>query len=534
MKFDPVIYGDPEKTPFVRFDAGTPSYPPNCIYESAQKVIGQIDRTDVADICDSLVQMTSLGGQHVVSPQTTWFAILRAFFKYRGDETTAPNSQLRSREALEIMVELPNETAWNNLKTFVKNDIDNLSGWSRSWRRASAERDQIVRGEDGNYYAKHDAGTLVRVIGAKSIGETRLDFITDQLVHSYGFLHQFVALFALFAIADDYSRKPEKYYKSMKAVLPSDFHRISHHWHFMFNDRTRTISWRPNSNLCDPNWLVADLMAEITDTLQVDYWRKRLDMIRHDETWNESDCPYQCDYVLDSGVRLGSGDECLLEFEGKKFRWFNGTAERNAIVSMGVKDLSNHSDEDDKLNRLLTAIVWNHKIPIIKEWGTGGPRRPFPTAYGPRQSSGIQIDAAFLQYELRQTRTTKQWFALSLFREGINSRSKFYSFLCFWKVIEWAYPKQAARSDWLVKVASKATHEKQRLSQILQGTSDLEKYLRDERRHAVANVFQENRPGSKTTNRPVNPDDPKHEGIVRDDLPVMEDFARIAIEEMLR
>jgi hypothetical protein len=346
-------------------------------------------------------------------------------------------------------------------------------------------------------------------------------------------LHQFVALFALFAIADDYSSNPDKYYKSMRAVLHPESHRISHYWHFMFNDRTRTIWWRPNSNLCDPNWLIADLLAEITDTLQVDYWRKRLDMVRQDNTWFESDCSYQCDYVLDSGLRLGPDDEVLIEFEGKKFRWFNGTAERNAIVSMGVKNPSNHPEEDDKLNRLLTAMVWNQKVPIIKEWGAGGARRSFPIVYGPRQSSGIQIDPVFLQYELRKTRTTKQWFALSLFREGINSRSKFYSFLCFWKVIELAYPDPPERSKWLVNVASMRTREKQRLSQILVVTNDLETYLRNERRHAVAHVFQEKRPGSHATNRPVNPDDPTHEAIVRDDLPVIEDFARVAIEEML-
>jgi len=340
MKYDPVIYGDPERTPFVRFHAGTPSYPPNRIYESAEKVISHVDHPNLADVCSGFVEMASLGGQYVVSPQTTWFAILQTFFRYRGDEETTPaDSQLRSREALEIMLEQPNETAWSNLKTFLKNDIDHLSGWSRTWRKASAEREQVVRGVDGHHYAKHEAGVLVRVIGAKTLEETRLDFITDQLVHSYGFLHQFVALFALFAIADDYSSNPDKYYKSMRAVLPSDSHRISHHWHFMFNDRTRTIWWRPNSNLCDPNWLIADILAEITDTLQVDYWRKRLDMIRHDDAWSERDCPFQCDYVLDSGLRLGSGDEVLVEFEGKKFRWFNGTAERHAIVSMGVKNL---------------------------------------------------------------------------------------------------------------------------------------------------------------------------------------------------
>src|SRR5215470_12788774 len=101
MKYDPGIYGDPEGTPFVRFHAGTPSYPPNRIYESAEKIISHIDRTNLVDLCSGFVEMASLGGQHVVSPQTTWFAILQTFFRYRGDEGTTPtDSQLRSLEAL--------------------------------------------------------------------------------------------------------------------------------------------------------------------------------------------------------------------------------------------------------------------------------------------------------------------------------------------------------------------------------------------------------------------------------------------------
>lgn len=217
-----------------------------------------------------------------------------------------------------------------------------------------------------------------------------------------------------------------------------------------------------------------------------------------DENWAESNCPYQSDYILDSALHLGSDEEVLLEFEGKKFRWFNGTVERDAmIISMGVRNLNNHEGEDGKLNRLLTTMVWEHKVPIRKLWGVGGPRRPYPTAYGPRQSGGIQVDPAFIQYELQKTRTPPQWFALSLFREAVNSRSKFYSFLCFWKIIELAYPEPKKRKSWVNQVACAATREKENLSRILQNTVDLEEYFRKERRHAVAHVFQSTRPGSK-------------------------------------
>ena len=536
MRHDSATYGDPEKTPFVRYISGTPVYPPNTIYAAAEELLKRPEGADLAAASASLIEQGPLGGQYAVLPQSTWFAILRTFFSYSGTaENEVSGWQAHCRRGLEIMQERPHRAAWDNLKSFLKSGIDNLSGWSTSWRKSSAERDRIFRGEDGNYYYHDQEGILIQVIGGKTPEETRLDFITDQLVHSYGFLHQFIALFTLFAIVDDYSANPAKYPKSMKAVLPGqEFYEISHSWHFSFFDRTRTIRWRPDSNMCDPGWLVADLLGEVTDTLQVDYWQKRRDMIRPDDTWIESDCRFQSDYVLDSALRLGSEAEVPLEFEGKKFRWFNGTVERDAVISMGVRDLHNQEEESGKLNRLLTALVWEHKVPIRKLWGTGGPRRPYPTAYGPRQSGAIQVDPAFLQYGLQKTRTRQQWFALALFREAINSRSKFYSFLCFWKIIELAYPKPNERKQWVNQAASVATWEKDNLSTILQQTSDLEEYFREERRHAIAHVFQERRAGSNKPSRPVNPDDPKHEATITQDLPVIEDFARLAIREMLK
>lgn len=535
-RIDPAIYGDPEKSPFVRYISGTPVYPPNTIYEAARKLLEYPKNANLAEVCRSLTEQGAVGGQYAVLPQSTWFAILPIFFSYNVTaETQVADWQQRCRRALEIMQEQPHRAAWDKMKLFLKSDIDNLSGWNSSWRKSSAERDEVFRGEDGNYYYHDEEGILVQVIGGKTLEETRLDFITDQLVHSYGVLHQFIALFALFAIVDDYTSNTARYPKSMKAVLPGqDFFRISFYWHFTFFDRTRTIRWRPDSNMCDLGWLVADLLGEITDTLNVDHWRERLDMMRPDDTWMEPECTYQSDYVLDSALVLGPDAEVLLEFEGKKFRWFNGTAERDAIISMGVRDPNNQEEENDKLNRLLSALVWERKVPIRKLWGVGGPRRPYPTAYGPRQSGGIQVDPAYLQYDLRKQRTPQQWLALSLFKEAINSRSKFYSFLCFWKVLELAYPKAAARKHWVNNVAAAATREKETLSRILQNTKDLEEYLRNERRDAIAHVFQEKRTGSKKGSRPVNPDDPKHEASINHDIRLIEDFAQQAIQEMLK
>jgi hypothetical protein len=41
---------------------------------------------------------------------------------------------------------------------------------------------------------------------------------------------------------------------------------------------------------------------------------------------------------LNQCYRIGPDAEVLLEFEGKKFRWYNGTIERDAIISMGAQE----------------------------------------------------------------------------------------------------------------------------------------------------------------------------------------------------
>lgn len=191
---------------------------------------------------------------------------------------------------------------------------------------------------------------------------------------------------------------------------------------------------------------------------------------------------------------------------------------------MPVKDLNRHDHEDEKLNRLLSSIVWEHKHPIRKLWGAGGPRRPFPVVYGPRMSGGIQIDPSFLLYYPSKITTETQWLALTLFREAANSGSNFYAFLCYHKVLDLVFPKLKDRKHWLNNVAPGQTWEKERLLAILKNTTDLEKYFREERLNAIKHVLK----------KPfVNPDDPKDQIRITVDVYVIKDLARLAIEKLL-
>jgi hypothetical protein len=349
-----------------------------------------------------------------------------------------------------------------------------------------------------------------------------MEGLRRKLLWRHGFLRTFLEMFSLFAITDDYAAAPNSYPPSMKAVLPeAGFQTINHTWHFMYFDRTRTVKWRPRSNVCDPDWLAADLLGNIVDTLQVDYARKRKHLAANEEAWGADRGAFQLDYVLESGMRIGPDEDEFLTSEGKSFRWINGSAEHNAIVSFRVDNLSDNEADIAKLNRMLSALVWHQKSPIVKQWGAGGPRRPYPVVYGPRMSGMIQIERRWAQQALDTEQTPEQWLALALFREGVNSRSEFYAYLCFWKVVE--HSLKGKQREWINNVARGLSREKEKIDDILNSHGDLAKYLWDARRNAIAHVLR----------KTMNPDDPKDERIIKRDTYVMQDFARVAIETVL-
>jgi hypothetical protein len=200
-------------------------------------------------------------------------AYFELFLTRQGDDTPSLAERL---DMLRCMIQRPPESGWTVLRKYVLKNVDTLSGWAASHVRVFSERDQIFRGDDGLYYRHAEDGTLHQVIGAKTLRETRLDFISDQLLRNYGNLRQPLELFSWFAISYDFEENADAYPKSMKASLGEPkWGRLRHDWLLQHWDQTRTVRWRPNSNFCDPDWLAADLLGYLTDTLKIDGWKNR-------------------------------------------------------------------------------------------------------------------------------------------------------------------------------------------------------------------------------------------------------------------
>ena len=514
--------GDHAETPFVYFVRGTPVYPPNSIYDCAREAL---KAENVREAIKKLISEGDVGGTWTVLPEGWWFHFLLQYVEYFQNSFSDPKEMETSAiELLKLMATLPPAEAWGHILGFVINDIDNLSGWGKSWLKESAERLNVQKGEDGLYYTQELHGTMVQIIGATTTPETKIDFITDQIIREYGCIRQVFNAFSVFAIAAEFRGNRSFFPKSMKAVLQApEFRGTSYHWQLMQYERTRSIKWRPFSNFCDPEWLAADMLARLTDTLDRDTWQQRMATYGTAASSLDDDCKWQTDYVLDSTVSIGSEAEIYFRFQDKTFRWINGTAESKALLSVGVKDLSNHKTEDECLNRLLSVLVWEHRHPIVKQDGIGGRKRPLPLTWGPRSSFGLRIDPGYL-FGKTGKYSEERWLTLALYKEGVNSRSVFYRFLNFWKIIEVALKDKNDRWAWINAKAPKISVHQDRIKHITSANPNIAEYLDYSGRCAIAHVFR----------RPfVDPDDYDDYSRISQDVRIVEELARAAVDEFL-
>jgi len=512
-------------TPFVRFVSGTLALPPNTLYESAHEVLARLRGQSIEEVFKGLIQTGLIGGQHTVLPESTWYALFKDYLTYFSREfSDSAGLGALLVESLAIMSLRPHEDAWKRLEDFLVRAIDELSGWNKSWLKEDAENRGVFKGDDGNYYYRDLDGTLIQVIGLKTLPETHLDYITDSLMRGFGPIRKILNVFALFAISEDFTNHSTIYPRSVRLLIPEpEFGMLSPHWHRMQFHQVRTVRWRPQDILCDPEWLAEQLLARLSDNLDRDLWSEHIEKYKERENKLDADCPFQLDYVLDSGLIIGDEEEVYFSFEGKTFRWINGTPESQAVLSVGCKNLNDPS-ETEAVDRLLSSLVWSHSVSIRKGSGFGGARRTLPLTWGPRMSGGIKIDPQYLLSDHKPGASVRRNLALALYKEGKNAESVFYRYLSYWKILEVAIPDKGKRWDWINKNVGRATFDKQRVTEIGAVNPNIAEYLDYSGRCAIAHVFRQ---------PIVDPDDREDNIRISKDVRLVEDLARLAIKDGL-
>jgi hypothetical protein len=130
-------------SPFATFEGGSGYVLPNVLPELARSVVARTERESMDDIISSL----NAKGRQPLNQTTSvhdssnvWNFFLSQYLARQGPDTP---SALRRAEMLKVMLSAPPAEAWLSLKTQILDDIDNLSGWSRSFQKELGERDQI-------------------------------------------------------------------------------------------------------------------------------------------------------------------------------------------------------------------------------------------------------------------------------------------------------------------------------------------------------------------------------------------------------
>ncbi len=133
---------------------------------------------------------------------------------------------------------------------------------------------------------------------------------------------------------------------------------------------------------------------------------------------------------------------------------------------------------------------------------------------------------SMLEQQKNPDYSDKEWLALALYKEGVNSESDSYSFLSFYKVIELAFDDDEQKMNgWVNENINKFVSE-----EWLSKNQNAAAYLKDRERHAVAHV---GKAGvlRHTGYSSVNPDDSSDLNRIRSSKSIVQRLAQDLIQQ---
>jgi len=169
-----------------------------------------------------------------------------------------------------------------------------------------------------------------------------------------------------------------------------------------------------------------------------------------------------------------------------------------------------------EIMRFASALVWNAPAKLeIVSW-TGG---NLPRQMGFAKNRVIQdhLDTERLPLPARSSART----ALALFRESTSLDNPFYAFLSLYKAFGVAVPPKERAAFIRANRDRGGKRGKERIAAIEREGHAIDQYLYEQGRHAIAHADRD---------PSVDPDSTDDHYRIQQDLPVMEGFARLAIE----
>lgn len=512
----------------VRYRHGTPIYPTLDLLDRLKQAVEHIK---AGDKLQNLIKPISDGSGWGIHQDSTWFhlieEIMHIFEQPSEGKTDRKNAVLCVLEAVcssNKYVEI-----WHEVKSKILEHVDLLSGWSHSHSRSFHQMQPVLR-KEGKYYV-HLNGQICEIIGQQTEKEERWDYIAESCVRTYGPIHSLCKLVALVSICSDFQAHPEQYPPSMLIVLPENGGAsfLHWHWHVKWPYHPRPLDWRPNNNLCDPNWLASNLLCSFSDKesiLEKDL--KPAEWKGPEKKWKEefSKYPGQLEFALDTPLKFADVEEKWFDFKGKKLRWINQSENLHGVLIIPVKDRNNYGIEYESAMRFLSRLAFDADMPINVITSVGSATRFYPMLHQTKRTGGVVYPADY-SLRLLESFSDRQNLAYALYKEGLSSSSVYYSFLSFYKVIQLAFRENRQRiTDWINDNSDKIRYPEasKRIKEIKNEKGDIVKYLFHSGRCAIAHV--KNDPT-------VDPDNPEDRLRLNKDLPIVKGLARCAIESGL-
>lgn len=217
----------------------------------------------------------------------------------------------------------------------------------------------------------------------------------------------------------------------------------------------------------------------------------------------------------------------LMKFKDKKFlllphesnAHFSTPTLPGIAINAGLYDLVD-ADARKEILEFASAVSWKEgkKIEVV-QWAGGN----LPRSMGIMQN-GVQTEYLSDDF-LPVTSDENAMAALAFYREGISLDNPFYGFLSFYKAFSIAISNRDERKGWLTKNKSKLDNirSRGRLSELENQNFDVGIYLYEQGRNAVAHADREPF---------VNPDNTDDHLRFIKDLPLMQNFVELSIEEI--
>lgn len=210
--------------------------------------------------------------------------------------------------------------------------------------------------------------------------------------------------------------------------------------------------------------------------------------------------------------------EVVINFRGRKFHLLPQIDSASRMIRVETDAGFTQVDADKLILELLSALVWAEQAGAVSTFGNWG-TVPHAIAKGP---TGVTGDGHF-DY-VPDPSDVKAKLALALYREGLSVNLIPYKVLGFFKVINIIRDKGPAQIQWIKENLRYVTNKDAiaRIAIIQSTEPDVAKYLYVSGRCAVAHAFEQN--------IVANPDDPADLIRLHEDLPVIRELARVAIE----